>query len=59
MEGFMFSITMIWAFPLTGWLADRAGWLPTFGVGGALLVVALVCWLIIGLDEPPATASAT
>ena len=51
-EGFMFSITMIWAFPLAGWLADRAGWLLTFGVSGAIVVAVLSLWLVATRNEP-------
>ncbi len=34
-EGFLYSVTMIWAFPLFGWTAERYGWLPAYGVAGA------------------------
>jgi MFS family permease len=44
-EGFLFSITMVWAFPLAGLVADRAGWLAAFGGFGLIVLVALVLWL--------------
>jgi hypothetical protein len=47
-EGFLFSLTMIWAFPLFGWVAERAGWLAAYAGAGAVVAVLLVAWLIVG-----------
>jgi MFS family permease len=56
-EGLMFSITMVWAFPVVGLVADRAGWLAAFGSAGAVLLVMLVLWLIFASrDEDLPTA---
>lgn len=46
-EGFLFSITMVWAFPLVGWIADRAGWLPAFGGAGLVVLAILAFWLLL------------
>ena len=46
-EGFLFSITMVWAFPLTGWVADRAGWLAAFGGAGLVVLTIMVLWLVL------------
>lgn len=46
-EGFLFSLNMIWIFPLVGWLADRASWLVAFGSVAALVAAALVVWLVL------------
>ncbi len=45
LQGFLFSLTMIWAFPLVGWIAGNAGWLVAFGWVAGALVVVLVGWL--------------
>jgi MFS family permease len=42
---FGFSVTMIWSFPLTGLLADRAGWGVAYGAVAAVL--ALVVGLVV------------
>ncbi len=39
---FGFSVTMVWSFPLTGLLADRAGWGVAYGA------VALTLMMIVG-----------
>ncbi len=46
-EGFLFSLNMIWIFPLVGWLADWANWLVAFGSVAALVAVALCIWLAL------------
>ena len=46
-EGFLFSITMIWAFPLFGWVAGRYGWLPAYAGGGAVVLILLAVWLAL------------
>jgi MFS family permease len=46
-EGFLFSLNMIWVFPLVGWLADRASWLVAFGTVAALVAAALGVWLVL------------
>lgn len=44
-EGFMFSITMIWAFPLFGVAASRFGWLPAYAGAGLVVLLLLAGWL--------------
>jgi MFS family permease len=46
-EGFLFSLNMIWIFPLVGWLADWASWLVAFGSVATLVAAALVVWLVL------------
>jgi hypothetical protein len=47
-EGFLFSLTMVWAFPLFGWVAERAGWLIAYAGAGAVVVGLLAAWLVVG-----------
>ena len=47
-QGFLFSITMVWAFPLTGWVAQRAGWLAAYAGAGGVVLALLVAWLAQG-----------
>ena len=44
-RGFLFSVTMVWAFPLFGWTAERWGWLPPTPPrrSGRLLLAAIFC----------------
>ena len=51
-EGFLYSVTMIWAFPLFGWTAERSGWLPAYGVAGWVVVTLLGVFLLLGGDRP-------
>ena len=51
-EGFLYSVTMIWAFPLFGWTAERYGWLPSYGVAGGVVVVVLSAFLVLGGGRP-------
>jgi MFS family permease len=51
-EGFLYSVTMIWAFPLFGWTAERYGWLPAYGVAGGVVVALLGAFLILGGGRP-------
>ena len=51
-EGFLYSVTMIWAFPLFGWTAERHGWLPAYGVAGGVVVVLLGAFLVLGGGRP-------
>ncbi|HEX5991639.1 MAG TPA: MFS transporter [Thermomicrobiales bacterium] len=51
-EGFLYSVTMIWAFPLFGWTAERYGWLPAYGVAGGVVVVLLGAFLVLGGGRP-------
>jgi MFS family permease len=51
-EGFLYSVTMIWAFPLFGWTAERYGWLPAYGVAGGVVVALLVVFLVLGGGRP-------
>ncbi len=46
LNGFLFSLTMIWAFPLVGWVAGRAGWLVAFSGVSLVLLAALAAWLL-------------
>jgi Na+/melibiose symporter-like transporter len=43
-ESFLFSSTMIWAFPLAGWSAERWGWQAMYTVSGAILLIVLAVW---------------
>jgi hypothetical protein len=47
LEGFLFSVTMIWAFPLFGWTAERSGWFAAYGLAAIVLVILLA--LVVGL----------
>lgn len=47
-ESFLYSVTMIWAFPLFGFAAERWGWLPAYGVAAAALFVLLGIYLMAG-----------
>jgi len=47
-EGFLYSVTMIWAFPLFGWTAERYGWLPAYGVAAGVVVALLGIFLVLG-----------
>ena len=51
-EGFLYSVTMIWAFPLFGWTAERYGWLPAYGVAGGVVVALLGLFLVLGGGMP-------
>src|SRR5215211_7602339 len=51
-EGFLYSVTMIWAFPLFGWTAERYGWLPAYGVAGAAVMALLGVFLVLGGGRP-------
>jgi MFS family permease len=51
LDGFLFSLNMVWMFPLIGWLAERVSWLAAFGAAGALLTVALGAWLVVTSRE--------
>ena len=45
---FGFSVTMVWSFPLTGLLADRAGWGVAYGAVAAGLVIVVGVILLMG-----------
>lgn len=45
---FGFSVTMVWSFPLTGLLADRAGWGVAYGAVAVVLMVLIGAVLLIG-----------
>ncbi len=56
---FGFSVTMVWSFPLTGFVAERAGWGVAYGAVAAVL--ALIVGIILltlrrgePLSSPPA-----
>ncbi len=55
-ESFLYSVTMIWAFPLFGVTAERWGWLPAYGVAAAAIAVLLVVYLIVGKPAARRTA---
>ncbi len=48
LQGFLFSVTMIWAFPLVGWVAGRFGWLAAYAGAGGVVLLLLVAWLLVG-----------
>ena len=50
-EGFLFSLTMVWAFPLFGWIAQRSGWLVAYAGAGAVVAMLLVAWLAVGRGQ--------
>ena len=51
---FGFSVTMVWSFPLTGLLADRAGWGVAYGAVAGVLMVLVGAVLLIGRRKPVA-----
>ena len=51
-ESFLFSLTMVWAFPLFGWSAERWGWLPAFS-GTALLACAVLIFFLFATRDTP------
>jgi hypothetical protein len=51
-EGFLYSVTMIWAFPLFGGTAERYGWLPVDGVAGGVVVALLGVFVMLGVGRP-------
>ncbi len=57
-EGFLFSLNMIWIFPLVGWLADWANWMVAFGTVAMLVAAALVVWLVLERRSEVAELSA-
>jgi hypothetical protein len=57
-EGFLYSLTMVWAFPLFGWTAERYGWLPAYGVAGGAVVALLGVFLVLGGGRPLGTERA-
>jgi MFS family permease len=46
-EGFLFSFTMIWAFPLFGFTAERWGWLPAYAAAGGSMLILLAVYLLV------------
>lgn len=55
-QGFLFSLTMIWAFPLFGFAAERVGWLLPYAVASAAVVALLAAWW--GVLRQPVDATA-
>ena len=51
LNGFLFSLNMVWVFPLIGWVAERVSWLAAFGATGTLLAAALGGWLVVTARE--------
>ena len=47
-ESFLYSVTMIWAFPLFGWTAERYGWLHAYGIAAGIVAALLVVFLLLG-----------
>jgi MFS family permease len=47
-ESFLYSVTMIWAFPLFGLTAERWGWLPAYAAAAGILFALLVVYLTVG-----------
>ncbi len=54
---FGFSVTMVWSFPLTGLLADRAGWGVAYGAVAVVLLVVIGAVLLIGRGNPVAPSA--
>jgi len=44
-QGFLFSVTMIWAFPLFGAVAGSFGWLAAYGAAAVAVIALLLGWL--------------
>jgi hypothetical protein len=57
-EGFLYSVTMIWAFPLFGWTAERYGWLPAYGVAGGIVLALLGIYLVVARERRPTQPAA-
>ncbi len=55
-ESFLYSVTMIWAFPLFGFIAEQRGWLPAYAAAAALLVIALGVFLLVSKTTLPRRA---
>jgi uncharacterized membrane protein len=52
-EGFLYSLTMVWAFPLFGWAAERYGWLVAYGIAAGIVGALLLLYLVAGGQMPP------
>jgi MFS family permease len=46
-ESFLYSVMMIWAFPLFGWSAERWGWLPAYAVAAGVMIALLALFLLL------------
>jgi MFS family permease len=51
-EGFLYSVTMIWAFPLFGWTAEQWGWLPAYALAAGIVAALLLLFLVIDRGPP-------
>ncbi len=51
-QSFLYSVTMIWAFPLFGIVAEQRGWLTAYAVAAGLIVVVLGVFLATGRSGP-------
>lgn len=51
-QSFLYSVTMIWAFPLFGIVAEQRGWLTAYTVAAGLIVVVLGVYLMVGGVRP-------
>ena len=55
-ESWLFSLTMIFAFPATGWFAERAGWSALYSLcGGVTLFLAVVIFVGRKIRVAPTT----
>jgi uncharacterized membrane protein len=52
-EGFLYSLTMVWAFPLFGWAAEQYGWLLAYGIAAGIVAALLLLYLVAGGLMPP------
>lgn len=46
-ESFLYSLMMVWAFPLFGWAAEQWGWLPAYSVVAVMIVAVLGVFLLV------------
>jgi MFS family permease len=51
-ESLLYSVTMIWAFPLFGWAAERWGWLPAYAASAGIAAALLAIFLLSGGGRP-------
>ncbi|MCC6314482.1 MAG: hypothetical protein IT337_10765, partial [Thermomicrobiales bacterium] len=51
-EGFLYSVTMIWAFPAFGALAERRGWLTAYGFAGIIVLALFAAWRWLNRARP-------
>jgi MFS family permease len=51
-ESLLYSVTIIWAFPLFGWAAERWGWLPAYAASAGIAAALLAIFLLSGGGRP-------